>query len=128
MKNKVGAAALLTGTVIFIVLNVIVIAIMILGISRVGTAATLYEEGHAKQIALLIDAAKPGTTIKIDLSELYQIAIDTKVEPEINIDCEGNKVLVRVTQGEGSTSTFFTKTEDCEFTVDKQKRRLTVKV
>lgn len=119
---------LVAGTVIFIVLNVTVIMILIYAIQGTSTRSPLYEEAYAKQIGLLIDASKPGTTINVDLTEIYQIAKNNEVNPEIVIDCVANEVYIKATQGNGYRFGYFTKLDSCEYVINREKRRLTIKV
>jgi hypothetical protein len=101
---------------------------MFLAISRVGTASSLYEEAYAKQIGLLIDASKPGTTLNIDLSELYQIAQSNNVGISVVIACDRNEVYVKASPGKGYRFNYFTEMPNCEYSIDNQKRRLTIKI
>ena len=67
--NRKKAASPVIENVIFIVLNIMFFAIMILFVVRSVSNAVVYEQAYAKQIALLIDYSKPKTDIKIDLSK-----------------------------------------------------------
>jgi len=101
MRNK--KANILTETVIFIVLNVVFFSVMILFIYMQSSSVHLEEERVAKQIALLIDAAKPGTEIEINLEKFFAKA-DKGIDmgEAIEIDNKKNLVIVR-----GSEDSFY---------------------
>ncbi|MBU0907278.1 MAG: hypothetical protein KKD18_06170 [Nanoarchaeota archaeon] len=127
LLNKKGER-LITGTVIFVILNLTVIIVLIVAVSRSGSGASLSEEAYAKQIALLIDAAKPGTTLNIDITEIYLLARDNNINPNVFISCETNEVYVRAAPGQGYRFNFFTELKQCDFTIDNAKRRLTIRI
>ena len=73
-KNR--KANILTENIIFIVLNLVFLSILILFLfSNVGSAAIL-EEKYAKQIALIIDSAKQGMTIHLNMEDAIETALD----------------------------------------------------
>lgn len=97
-------ADLLHENVIFIVLNVIFFVMMILFIQMKGSAIHIAEEETAKQIALIIDAAKPGTEIQINLLDFFEKAEEKGMrrDKSVFINNEQNIVLVK-----GSSDTFY---------------------
>ncbi|MDP3026934.1 MAG: hypothetical protein Q8N63_04445 [Nanoarchaeota archaeon] len=90
--------------VIFIVLNVVFFSIMLLFIYIQGSSVHLTEEETAKQIALLIDAVKPGTTIEINLKDLFAKAEKEGISKENSIKIDNDKNLVIV---QGSKKSFY---------------------
>jgi len=102
LKNK--KAEILTENIVFIVLNVTFFSVMILFVYLQGSSVHLKEEETAKQIALLIDAAKPQTTIEINLGNFFAKAEKEGVSKEnsIRIDNDNNLVIVR-----GSEKSFY---------------------
>ena len=97
-------ADLLHENVIFIVLNVIFFVMMILFISMKGSAIYIAEEETAKQIALIIDSAKPGTQIEINLKDYFEKVENEGMNRErsIFIDNEKNIVVAK-----GSSDSFY---------------------
>lgn len=86
---------ILTENVIFIILNIIFISILILFItSRTGNDA-LTEEKYAKQIALMIDSAKPGMEIHLNMEDAFESAEDNNFEGQI-VSINNNENSVRV--------------------------------
>lgn len=65
-KNKKGDN-LLTENMIFIILNLVFLVILILFIYLKMDDPSVFEEKYSKEIALMLDAAKPGMEIYYDL-------------------------------------------------------------
>ena len=71
MKKK---GTVLTENIIFIVLNLVFLTILVLFLfSKVGDVAIM-EEKYAKQIALIIDSAKPGMEISLNMEDAIKKA------------------------------------------------------
>ena len=102
MKNK--KAEILHENVIFIILNVVFFSVMIAFIYLQSSSVHLMEEETAKQVALLIDASKPGTDIEVNLKDFFEEAEKNGIDrlKSIEIDKNKNVVLVR-----GSEDSFF---------------------
>ncbi len=65
---------ILKENIIFIVLNLVFLSILMVFIfSKMQNAANL-EEMYAKQIALMIDAAREDTTIQLDMQDGFDVA------------------------------------------------------
>ncbi len=97
-------AEILHENVIFIILNVVFFSVMLVFIYLQSSSVHLMEEETAKQVTLLIDAAKPGTDISIYLKDFFKEAEENGVERvrSIEIDKEKNLVVVR-----GSDKSFY---------------------
>jgi len=98
------------------IVRVIIVILFILGayfyIGWRSSDASIAEEIHAKQIALMIDKAKPGTEISLDILELYEIARKNKaVEKIIVIDNDSNRVSVNLAPGGGHDSYYFSDSD-----------------
>lgn len=112
-KRKFGMGSrgesLLYSTIIFIVLNLVFFAIMLFFITREASQAGLLEQVYAKEIALLIDKAKPGMEIILDFEDAARIAEKNKVKPSVSV--EGNLVSVslskKVSNNKGYSYSFF---------------------
>lgn len=124
-KNGVG---MLSPEVIFIVLNLMFFTILFVAVGRTGNAETVYEEAYAKQIALIIDSAKPGTSLAIDVSELTSIAEENKFEPNIGVNCGANNVFIKITETSGYAFSYFSGFKKCDYSLDKQNGILYVRV
>ena len=94
LKNKKGN--ILTENLIFIILNIVFLSILILFLfSKMGSAAVL-EERYSKEIALLIDSAKPGMTISLNMEDAVKIAKKEKWPLDKIVFIEGNTVKVQL--------------------------------
>ena len=110
LKNK-RAQDLLTGTVMFIVLNVAFFGLMLLFVTNVGTNAATLEKIYSRQIALTIDNMRPGTETTLYLPKLFDAAEKNKFTQEV-VDLsvlEEGKITVRVAKGDGNSFYYFTK-------------------
>jgi len=110
MRNKKGEEILMTN-VIFIVLTLVFFAAMFFFVGRAGSGASSYEQEYAKKIALLIDQAKPGTTVWLDISELVEKKNKNYKGEIVIIDYENNKVIVKLREGEGYGFAYFSDAE-----------------
>ncbi len=112
MKNKRGAN-ILTENLIFIILNLVFISILIIFLfSKTGSAAVL-EEKYAKQIALIIDSAKPQMTIKLNMKDAIDKAKKEWDESKIDeiVKINGNIVSVKLREKGGYSYSFFNDIE-----------------
>ena len=93
--------------VIFIILNVLFISILILFLLRQGQGAVLLEQSYAKQIALLIDSAKPGMTIILDMGKAKELAEKNGLEFKEVATNTNNVITVRLSEGGGYSYSYF---------------------
>lgn len=106
--NKKGSSKLVLSQIIYIIVVVVFSVVMIGFVVRSGNSASEKEEIYAKQIALAIDKAKPGTEIDVDISSIYKIAESNKFKGQIiNINNENNIVEVHLNSGNGYSYRFF---------------------
>jgi len=91
------AESLILSPVLFIILNLIVFMALLAFVVKSSTGAVVYEEAYAKQIALLLDKAKPGMQIQLDFEKGLKIAEKNKYAGKIvSIDKENNEVIVKL--------------------------------
>jgi len=96
-------------------------------VSRAGTGTTVKEQIYAKRIALLIDQAKPGTNLAIDISELYKLAEKNKYNGKVvNFDFKENKITVRLATGKGYSYHYFTKLKSGSILLDEKNKKLII--
>jgi len=126
--NKKGVD-LLHNVIIFIILNVVFFVALIFFVSWASAGTIITEQTYSKQIALIIDQAKPGSVVEIDVSDLLGLAIknDFNILETISIDNDENRVQVRVIEGEGHGYNFFTKKEVL-WGLDKKTGRLHLEI
>jgi hypothetical protein len=121
MRNKRGIARLLKNRkgeepseevsvhVIFIVLNLVFFVALLYFVSRASSGATILEERYAKQVALMLDAAKPGMIIHFDFGKDLEIAKKNGVTLEniLRIDNDKKEVIVKFTSKGGFKYSYF---------------------
>jgi len=109
-KRNSKRGNILTENVIFIVLNLIFLTILFLFLfSKMGDVGIL-EEKTAKQIALIIDSAKPGMEISLSIKDAVEKANKENREGKI-VFIEGNIVTVQLKEGKGYSYSFFNDVE-----------------
>jgi len=117
MKSK--KADTLMFLVICLILVLVFISFVFIYLNRFGSEASIDEQIFAKEIALNIDSARPGTIIEKDVSELYEIAKGNNFNGKVvDIDNENNKVKVNLIFGKGYEYYFFSDV-DIEWEVRK---------
>ncbi len=98
---------ILVENIIFIVLNLIFLSILILFLySKTGGEAIL-EEKYSKQIALLIDSAKPGMEIHLNMEDAIEKAEENNWDKNKIVLISGNTVTVQLREKGGNFYSFF---------------------
>lgn len=115
MINK---KAFLIKEVSFLVLN-LGLALMLLSFtSSTLNSKSVQEQAYAKQIALMIDSAKPNTTISIDLFSMRKYLM--KNTEAIQIDNNNKLVLVNFESVQGYKFSYFTDAKISSKLIEKQ--------
>ncbi len=105
MKNKKGV--ILVENVIFIILNLMFIIVLALFIFKQGSGAIVLEQSYAKNIALLIDSAKPVSELILNMEDAMDLAEKNGVERNEIVRIEENLVTVKLTKNSGYQYSFF---------------------
>ncbi|HLA23445.1 MAG TPA: hypothetical protein VJZ93_02835 [Candidatus Nanoarchaeia archaeon] len=105
MNSKRGQ--ILPENVIFIVLNLIFLTILILFIYSKSGGEAVLEEKYAKQIALIIDSARPGMEIHLNMEDAFEKADKNGFSRDKIISIEENLVTVKLREKGGSSYYFF---------------------
>lgn len=127
VKDKRGIE-FLSYPLIFIILNIVFFAALFIFVARAGAGVSVKEQVYAKQIVLVIDQAKPGTTLEIDISKLYEIAENNKYNGKpIDFNYKENKVIVRFASGGGYSYKYFTELHSGSIVLDETNKLLTIK-
>ena len=108
MKNKRGSTILIE-QVLSIILNVIFIVLLISFVMTRASTAGVLNEKYAKEIALALDAARPGMIITIYMKDAIDTAQKSWGENNIKnmITLSGNTVTVGVKPGSSYSYSFF---------------------
>jgi len=129
MMNKRGEEnnILLEYVIFFILLIIFVSAILIFG-NRASKQTDNIEALYAKQIALIIDNSKSGLKVNLDISPLFEDAIENNFDGDIiTINNEENYVLVKVNKGAGNKYYFFSD-NDILWSIDTERAILSIEV
>jgi len=105
MKNKRGT--ILAETVLDIALNLIFLTLLVVFVLRQGGGAIVLEQSYAKQIALIIDSAKPGMIIKLNTEKIETIAKKNGIGIKDIVKIKDNIVTIKISQGSGYSYSFF---------------------
>lgn len=122
MKNKRGDV--LHEAVIFIVLNLIFFGILFMAVSKVSSGTGLHEQVYAKQIALLIDSAKPGTIISINAEEFTKFIEEKEISENEIISFSKNKVNVKLSRKSSGYNFEFFSTYKIEHSFSRENNKL----
>lgn len=120
MNNKRGVTLLLEN-IVFIILNVVFIVIIILFLSsKVGSASVL-EEKYAKEIALILDASKPGMMITLNMADAIKAAQSNLGQNSVNgiVSINSNIVTVKLQNGQGYSYSFFNNINISSYYLDE---------
>jgi len=98
---------ILIENVIFIILNLMFIAILVLFLFRQGNGAVVLEQSYAKNIALLIDSSKPVMEMKLNMENAMNLAEKNGVNREEIVRINGNIVKVKLSSKGGYEYSFF---------------------
>lgn len=103
--NKRGT--ILIENVVFIILNVLFLSILILFLLKQGSGIIVLEQAHSKQIAMLIDSAKPVMEIKLDMEKAMKLAEERGIDFNSVVKIDENVVKVKLGEGDGYSYAFF---------------------
>ena len=91
MMNKRGNVPL--EEVIFVLVNLVFFSMLFFFVYNTSHSIFLTERLYAKEIALSIDSAKPGTQINIDISDLYKVASKNNFDINNAFYFKDNKII-----------------------------------
>jgi len=107
LRNKKGDVTLLN-VIIFLVLNLVFVSVMFVFINYAGSRALIYEQSYAKQIALIIDNAKPEMAILLDVSEGLEVARGAEKDLSGAFVLKDGRIFVDLGRGGGYSYEYFT--------------------
>lgn len=93
--------------VVFILLNAIFLFILVLFLIKQGQGSVVLEQIYAKEIALLVDSAKPNMLIKIDMEKGMKLAEKNGIDFREAVRVDGNAIRVQFSENSGYTYSFF---------------------
>jgi hypothetical protein len=116
-KPKGKKGELLIENIVFMILNLAFLSILVLFLMKQGGSGALYEEAYSKQIALLLDSAKPGMVMTLNFEKGMELAKDKGVlfNNTVIIDNDANKVYVKLSDSGGKEYHFFNEVQAYAF-------------
>ena len=105
MKNRRGV--ILVENIISIILNILFIIILSLFLFRQGNGAVILEQSYAKNIAFLIDSAKPIMEIKLNMEDALNLAEKNGISRDDIVKISGNLVIVKLGEKSSYQYSFF---------------------
>ncbi len=121
-KNKRG---ILYEEVIFFILNLVFFVILTVFIVSSSHSRPLYEQAYAKQIAFMIDEAKPDMSIYIDMEKpLERFGREDPIKV-VKLDKEENRVIVNFGSSGGHYFYYFT---NLTLSLERDHKYLVIKV
>ncbi len=105
MKNKRGN--ILIDDVLFILLNLLILSVILVFVIIKVNGVFILEEKYSKEIALLIDGAKPEMRINLNMENAIKKAKKEGISPEKIVQITGNIVTVKLSEKSGYTYSFF---------------------
>ena len=98
---------ILVDNIIFIILNLVFLSILVLFLLKQGTGTVLLEDAYSKQIALLIDSAKPGMILRLNMNDGLKIAESKGFDFSKSVLIDKNYVFVKLSEKGGKKYPFF---------------------
>jgi hypothetical protein len=87
------------------------LAIMVAFLLKQSSGAVFLEETYSKQIALMIDSAKPGSVIKFNMEKAMKVSDREDFPFQDVVRKDGNRVIVQLSEKSGKEYSFFNDLE-----------------
>ncbi|MCR4327355.1 MAG: hypothetical protein NUV46_02120 [Nanoarchaeota archaeon] len=105
MEKKRGE--ILVEDIIFMVLNIAFLAILVFFLINQGSGTSLIEDSYSKQVALLIDSAKPGMIMKVNFEKAREVSDESGRAFSDILLVKDNYVTVKLSEDSGKSYHFF---------------------
>lgn len=117
--NKKGE--ILIENVIFIVLNLVFLSILMFFLINQGSSVATTEDFYSKEIALLIDSAKEGMIIKINLEGPLKISKKNDIDFSKIVTFSDNYVNIKLDHKTGAEYHFFNNVNVSSYPIPNDK-------
>ncbi|MBU2612637.1 MAG: hypothetical protein KKB62_02865 [Nanoarchaeota archaeon] len=98
---------ILAENVIFLVLNIIFLTILVLFLLKQAGGAVLIEGSYSKEIALLVDSAKHGTIINVNLQKAKEVSDENGIDFSEILKIADGYVTIKLSDKGGSSYHYF---------------------
>lgn len=116
MKKK---GEILVENIVFILLNLVFLAALTFFLLRQGSGAVVLEQSYAKEIAMLVDSAKPNMLIRLDMEKGMKLAEKNGIDFNDVVKIQGNIVRVKLSEQGGYTYSFFNDVDAVPYADDE---------
>ena len=130
-ENKRGDGSDLTYSLtVFLILMAVMTSASLYYLYSSSSITGIYERAYSKQIALILNSAKPGTEIKLEFDGMREIAAEHKYNGAIvSIKPKENLIFVQLSPKSGYSYQFFTDLSNSVIEVDQKNRdHITIKL
>lgn len=110
MNKKADIMGIVGDNVIYIILLILFFIGMLFFVYSKSNGANIYEDYYAKEIAKMIDMAKPGDDFAIDIKQVSLVAQKNKMgnyEEIFSFNNIKNEVCVKLTSAKGRCFSYF---------------------
>ena len=110
LKLSRGSSSFFIGNLLYIILTVVAFSLLFLYVDAQQHNASRWELYYAQQLALVLDAARPGDEISFDLTSASSIALKNNFKDFKNIvrfDATRHEVIVRLHSGGETRFAYF---------------------
>jgi len=97
---------ILTENIVFLIITLLFIAMLFAFVAGASSKVSLVEEAQAKKIALILDSARPGTLIFLNIEDLLDKKEIGISDGEV-VTIIGNSVKVQLSEDSGKSYSFF---------------------
>ncbi len=119
--NRRGTGDILSGNILYVILVLIFAIGVFMIIMENKNNASQWEEFYAKELALLLDKAKPGEQYTIDIQKASELAVKNGIgDPRyiIKFDAQAKKVVVSLKLTGSTTFSYFSNVVVADVKVD----------
>ena len=107
LNNKKAGTDVLSPQIMVTILNLIFFAILLAFIYRSSQGGLIYEQAYAKEIAMLIDEAKPGMDISFKMDKGIELVEKNNKDKNKIVSIDKNKVIVDLSGKGGYSFEYF---------------------
>ncbi len=107
IKKRQKRGEILVENIIFLLLNVLFLTILIIFLINQGNGVSTLEDAYSKEIALLIDSARPGMQMTVNMQSALGVANKNGVPFDQVVLVKGQYVTITLDQGKSKSYQFF---------------------
>lgn len=125
MKNKRAQTEILHNNIVMIIAIILLFSGLMFFVHKSSTGAVVYEELYSKQIALILEKAKPDSEVIIDFEDGFEILKENNLGENakpVEIDNQNNKVIVMLSGRGGYETSFFSDYDISVENLEKDKK------